>query len=101
MKITVNIDTSTIEGKQILEYLKGFPELVTFENEILNESQQEYLLTPINNSISSDYKPIEEKTEEKEKSRDDKGEKKLSKAGEWLRSGKSIVESYDMRAVLK
>ena len=62
MRITVNIDTSTLEGKQILEYLKGLPEPVTFENGILNESQQEYLVTPISNHISSNYTPIEEKT---------------------------------------
>lgn len=61
MKITVDIDASTLEGRQIIEYLKGFPEVVTFENRSLNESQQEYLTEPTNTSVpSKDYVPAEE-----------------------------------------
>ena len=61
MSITVYIDTDTLEGKQIIEYLKGFPEIVTFENESLNEARQEYLTKPATTPISAgDYVTIEE-----------------------------------------
>lgn len=61
MKITVHIDANTLEGKQIIEYLKSFPEFVTFENESLNESRQEYLTKSTATPFSTgDYVTIEE-----------------------------------------
>lgn len=53
MKITVNIDINTHEGKQIFEYLKSFPEVVMFENELLNEAPEEYQAKIANTSASS------------------------------------------------
>lgn len=61
MKITVQIDAGTLEGKQIIDYLNGFPEVVTFENGALNESQREYI--PKSTSAftpSEGYVPAEE-----------------------------------------
>lgn len=61
MKITVHIDAGTIEGTQIIEYLKGFPEVVTFENEMLNESKQKYIAIPTSDfTPSKGYVPAEE-----------------------------------------
>ena len=61
MKVNVLIDIDTLEGKQIIDYLKGFPEIVTFEDKVLNETQQEYI-TKSSNTIASPkgYIPIEE-----------------------------------------
>lgn len=101
MRITVNIDINMLEGKQIFEYLKGFPELVTFENELLNESQEKYHVNATNIPISSiDDESREENDKKKKKSYEEKEGKRLSRVGEWLRSNeKPIIVSYDMRVI--
>ncbi|WP_298646358.1 hypothetical protein [uncultured Proteiniphilum sp.] len=61
MQITIRIDADTPEGKQIINYLKDFPGVVTFEDEVLNELQQVYLPPSSNDLTSSgDYVPVEE-----------------------------------------
>lgn len=46
MKIIAQIDTSTPEGRQIVDYLKTFPEVVTFEDTMLHEPQHDYMTKP-------------------------------------------------------
>ena len=61
MQITVRIDADTPKGKQIMDYLKDFPEVVTFEDGAINESQQVYRTTPESDLTSSgNYVPAEE-----------------------------------------
>ncbi|WP_294082503.1 hypothetical protein [Proteiniphilum sp. UBA5384] len=61
MKINVQIDAGTPEGQQIIDYLKTFPDVVTFEAATLNESQQEYI-TQLKSSpvIPANYVSAEE-----------------------------------------
>lgn len=40
-------------------------------------------------------------TKKQVKTTNKKEEVKLSKIGEWFKSGQSMIESYDMRAILK
>ena len=44
---------------------------------------------------------METKERKQEKISENKEVRKLSKIGEWLESGQSIIESYDLRAILK
>jgi len=61
MKIIVQIDTDTPEGRQIVDYLKSFPEVVTFENTMLREPQQEYITKPTTTfAPSENYVTVEE-----------------------------------------
>ncbi len=70
MKVNVLIDIDTLEGKQIIDYLKGFPEIVTFEDKVLNETQQEYITKSSNTISPKGYVPVEEfRIEAKKKAR--------------------------------
>jgi hypothetical protein len=46
MKIIVKIDADAPEGRQLIEYLKTFPEVVTFEDTMLHEPQPNYMTKP-------------------------------------------------------
>ena len=46
MKIIVKIDADTSEGRQLIDYLKTFPEVVTFEDMMLHEPQPNYMTKP-------------------------------------------------------
>ena len=46
MKIIVQIDANTPEGRQIVDYLKTFPEVVAFEDTLLHEPQPNYMTKP-------------------------------------------------------
>ncbi|MDR0394146.1 MAG: hypothetical protein LBH77_03200 [Tannerella sp.] len=71
MKINVKIDAGTFEGQQIIDYLKAFPDTVTFEVPTLNEPQQEYITQPKpSTAIPSNYVPAEEfRTEAKKRAK--------------------------------
>ncbi len=61
MKIIVQIDASAPEGRQIIDYLKAFPEVVTFEDTMLHEPQQEYTTKPKTTfAPSENYVTVEE-----------------------------------------
>ncbi len=53
MRITVQIDTSTPEGQQLVDYLRSFPEVVSFEDNKLLEPHQNYTTKPLSNYSSS------------------------------------------------
>ncbi|HBL33296.1 MAG TPA: hypothetical protein DDZ96_05680 [Porphyromonadaceae bacterium] len=55
MKVIVQIDATTPEGKEIIDYLKQFPEVVAFEDNLLHEPQEEY--TTVKASTANDFAP--------------------------------------------
>jgi len=61
MKIIVKIDADTPEGQQLIDYLKTFPEVVTFEDTMLHEPQPNYMTKPKTTfEPSENYVTVEE-----------------------------------------
>jgi hypothetical protein len=71
MKIIVQIDANTPEGRQVVDYLKTFPEVVTFEDTILHEPQHNYMTKPKTTfTTSENYVTAEEfRTEAKKRAK--------------------------------